>query len=238
MVDIHSHILPGVDDGAKSWKMAIAMCRAAAEDGIQHMVASPPANYEFAYHRDNCEAALEKLAELIGRRIDLTLGCDFHLSFENLEDAWAHPEKYVIGRTSYILVELSDFSFSLGTRDALQRLLSMRLIPIVTHPERNPRMQQRPEQVLELVQQGCRVQVTANSLTGFWGKRSQEIACWLLDREAVHVIATDAHDLQRRPPILSKARDYLSKTYGNKVAQALVENNPSAIIANLPIAHS
>jgi protein-tyrosine phosphatase len=237
MVDIHSHILPGVDDGAKSWEMAAEMCRVAAEDGIRHMVASPHANDEFSYDRARLEATLQKLRELIGGRVNLSLGCDFHVSFENLQGAFANPNQYLIGETNYLLIELSDFSFTPAILAAMRRFVFMGITPVVTHPERNRMMQRQPENVLELVRSGCIVQVTANSLTGFWGEGPRKMARWLLEHEAVHVIATDAHDLKYRPPILSEARNFVHKEYGADIAQALVELNPSAIVSDLPLAY-
>src|SRR5262249_25568333 len=92
-------------------------------------------------------------------------------------------------------------------------------------------LQQTPQRILEWVEQGCLVQVTASALTGFWGERPEIIARWLLDRFAVHVLATDAHDHKRRLPILSPARDVAARIVGTEYAEALVESNPSAIVS-------
>ena len=110
MVDIHSHILPMVDDGARSWEIAIEMVQMAQQDGVTHMVATPHANYEFIYDRQSHTALLAELQAKVGDGIHLLLGCDFHLSYENIEDAVAHPQRYTIGDTRYLLVELSDYS--------------------------------------------------------------------------------------------------------------------------------
>jgi protein-tyrosine phosphatase len=109
------------------------------------------------------------------------------------------------------------------------------LTPILTHPERNPILQQTPERVLEWAHQGCLVQVTASALNGFWGERAEIIARWLLDRAAVHVLASDAHDTRRRVPILSEARAVAVKIVGEEYAEALVESNPGAIVKGQPI---
>jgi protein-tyrosine phosphatase len=109
------------------------------------------------------------------------------------------------------------------------------MVPIITHPERNGILQKRPERILEWVNSGCLVQITASSVNGAWGNTAQRIATWLLERNAVHVIASDAHDDKHRKPILSEARDAVSRSFGGDFAQALVLENPAAIIAGLPL---
>ena len=235
MIDIHSHILPEVDDGPKSWEVAAEMCRMAAADGITHLVATPHANDRYSYDRFHLSGVLEQLRELAGNGLQLSLGCDFHLSFENLERALEQPHFYTIGETNYLLVELSNYSVPVQIKDCFRRLGDRGLTPIITHPERNPILQQAPQRVLEWVEQGCLVQVTASALTGNWGERPETIARWLIDRAAVHILASDAHDTKHRVPILSQARDVVAKQAGGEQAQALVRDNPGAVVAGQPI---
>ncbi len=235
MFDIHCHILPEVDDGPKSWEVAIEMCRMAAADGITHSVATPHANDRYAYDRSYLQAILLQLQAKVGNSLQLSLGCDFHLSFENLERVLERPRTYTIGDTNYLLVELSNFSVPVQVAECFTRLGDRDLTPILTHPERNPILQQTPQRILEWVEQGCLVQVTASALTGFWGERPEIIARWLLDRSAVHFLATDAHDTKRRVPIMSEARDIVAGIVGTEYAEALVEHNPAAVINGHPI---
>jgi len=230
MVDIHSHILPSVDDGAKSWEIAVEMCRMAAADGITHMVASPHSNHEFRYDRAAHEVTIVELREKIGGALELTLGCDFHLSFDNIVALRKNPSEFCIGKTKYLLVEFSDFGVSRQLLTTLEEFLDLGLVPIVTHPERNPMFQSKPELVLQMAEMGCVIQVTANSVTGFWGSGPRKIAEWLLKQGAVHVLATDAHDLVRRTPILSKAREAVAGMASKAVAEALVSRNPGKIV--------
>ena len=130
---------------------------------------------------------------------------------------------YTIADTNYLLVELSNYSVPIQVAECFTRLGDRGLTPIVTHPERNPILQQTPQRILEWVEQGCLVQVTASALTGFWGERPEIIARWLLDRSAVHILATDAHDAKRRMPLLSEAHDVAAKIVGADYAEALVE---------------
>ncbi len=233
MFDIHNHILPGVDDGAKTLEVAVEMARMAVADGIVHMVASPHANDVYSYDRTEHEAALEVLRARLkveGIPLEVTLGCDFHLSFDNVQDALANPARYVIGATPYLLVELSQFSVPPSVADSMLHLGSAGLRPILTHPERNPILQSEPERILRWIRQGVIMQVTASAITGSWGEKSQRVAMWMLEHRAVHVVASDAHDTKRRVPKLSGAQEVVAKIYGNELANMLVTGNPGAIV--------
>ncbi len=232
VVDIHSHILPEVDDGPKSWDVSVAMCRAAAADGITHMVATPHANDRYHYDRDYLKGLVAHLQQLVGDSPKLLLGCDFHLSYDNLQDAFANPTRYVIEGTRYLLVEFSNYAVPDQTSDSFFKLGDCGITPVITHPERNPILRESPQRVLEWAEQGCVVQVTGSALTGFWGERTRRAAEWLIEHQAVHVLATDAHDTVKRIPILSTAREAVSEICGEEIARAMVEENPRAIITN------
>jgi len=233
MIDIHCHLLPGVDDGAKSWDVTLEMCRMAQQDGVTHIVATPHANYEYSYQRGAHEAMLNELRTSVPG-LSFSLGCDFHLSFENIEDALAHPKRYTIGDTSYLLVELSEYSI-FNVTQTLYQLQTAGMMPIITHPERNPFVLSKPEMVQEFYEAGCVIQITANSLTGFWGKPSQKLSETLLRKSLVHIIASDAHGLKNRPPLLSIARKAAANIVGEEAASRLVLENPGAIVGNLTI---
>ncbi len=230
MVDIHSHILPGVDDGSKSWEMTLAMCEMAAADGITHMVATPHSDDTYAYDRRSHEAVLNELRQRMAGRIEFSLGCDFHMSFENITAVRRNPSEFCIGKTNYLLVEFSDFGVSRQMMKTLEEFLDFGLLPIVTHPERNRMLQANPDVIIEMARAGCIIQVTANSLTGFWGSTAKKISEWLLKKNAVHVLATDAHDPKHRVPVLSKAREAAAGIVGDEIADLLVSGNPQAII--------
>src|SRR5690348_16329574 len=110
MVDIHCHILPNIDDGSRSWEISEKMVDVAAGDGITHIVATPHANGQYQYDRKRFTELLLQLQGRVGGKIAFSLGCDFHMSFENLAALFAGPEQYVIGDTRYLLIELNDYS--------------------------------------------------------------------------------------------------------------------------------
>lgn len=229
MVDIHCHLLPGIDDGPKSWETTLQMCEKAAADGVSHVVATPHCNDRYRYNRESHQAKLDELAKRFPR-IDFTLGCDFHLSYENIVDVKENPERYTLGKTKYLLVEFSDFGISKHMTTVLAGLIGSGLSPIITHPERNPVLQRRFDMLEGWIRLGCLVQVTANSLTGFWGPVPKKVGETLLANRRVHLIASDAHDPERRSPVLSEACRAAARIVGEKDATALVTENPAAIV--------
>jgi protein-tyrosine phosphatase len=235
MIDIHCHVLPDVDDGSKSWEMSLEMCRMAVADGIEHIVATPHANDRYHYDREYLNGLISHLRQLTKGEPNLSLGCDFHVSYENVQAALAKPESFAIEGTQYLLVELSNYSVPLQMEEYFNQFVGLGLTPVITHPERNPILQSTPERVLRWVDLGCIVQVTASAITGFWGERVWRAAEWLLKRNAVHVLATDAHETKHRVPVLSAAREAVTDFYGEEVAAALVDGNPRAIVSGKPI---
>jgi protein-tyrosine phosphatase len=229
VVDIHTHILPGADDGARTFEIAKEMCAMAAKDGITQLVATPHANDEFAYDRARNQEALDRLQQEVS--VKLTLGCDFHLSYENIRAAQAKPQDFAIGGTKYLLVELSDFGAWVGVAEGVRELQQAGIAPVLTHPERNPVLQRNHDHILKLAEMGCLIQVTASAFTGFWGETIQKLAEWLLKKRAVHFVASDAHDTKNRPPILSAARQRLVELAGEATAEKLVHENPAALVA-------
>jgi protein-tyrosine phosphatase len=235
VVDIHSHILPEVDDGSKSWETSVAMCRMAAADGITHQVATPHANDRYHYDREYLQGLVAHLQSLIGDDLKLRLGCDFHLSYDNLQSVLASPARYAIQGTPYMLVELSNYSVPQQITECFTQLGDCGITAIITHPERNPILRESPQRVVEWAEQGCVIQVTGAALTGFWGERVRHTAHWLLEHDAVHVLATDAHDTEKRVPILSTAREAAADLVGEEIADALVHGNPAAILQSQPL---
>jgi protein-tyrosine phosphatase len=235
VIDIHCHILAEVDDGPKSWEVSEEMCRMAVADGIEHMVATPHANDRYHYDREHLKQQVDYLQQRLSATdasiLGLSLGCDFHLSYENLLDAMAVPERYTIEGSGYLLVELNNYSIPVQIESSFTKLVDMGLVPVITHPERNPILQASPQRILQWIELGCAVQVTASALTGLWGERAWRTAEWLLKRDAVHVLATDSHDTKHRPPVLSRAREEAANISGPDVARALVNDNPRAIIS-------
>lgn len=230
MIDIHSHILPGIDDGARNLEESLAMLRLAADSGTTDIVATPHVSPDFPNDFDVIQGAFTELSESASGIIALHLGCDFHLTFENLQDFIALPSKYTINNLRYLMVELADYVPFGPVTDALQRILQEGVTPVITHPERNASLQQNPRELASWVARGCLSQVTGQSLLGQFGSRARTAALRFLADGLVHVVASDGHDLVNRPPVLRSAYDFLVESYGKELAEQLCVRNPGAIV--------
>lgn len=230
MVDIHSHVLPGIDDGSKSMEETVEMIRMARAHGTTVLVASPHADTQYRYDAANVDALLQEARALAGPGIQLVRACDFHLMFDNIEAALRDPMLYTINQKGYLLMELSDLTIFPNTGDLWRQLEEAGMKIILTHPERNPLLRQRLPLIEEWVAQGRYMQVTGQSLTGLFGKKAAEFAHQLLDKGLVHFIASDAHDLKGRPPRLDVAFEWVCENYSPRLAELLFIEHPTAVI--------
>lgn len=230
MVDIHSHVLWGMDDGAPTPEVSLEMLRMAAAAGTTDIVATPHSNAEFVYRPELIAERMAWLTEQTGGTPRIHRGCDLHLSFDNIMEALENPGKYSINGHRYVLVECSDLHIVATMDRVLDQLLGVDLVPIVTHPERNPILQKEPKKLEAWVELGCLVQVTGGSVLGGFGKRAHAAAHELLGKGMVHVIASDAHDPVHRHPRLDDAFRAISGEYGADIAELLLRLNPGRII--------
>lgn len=234
MIDIHAHILPGLDDGPATLSESLAMLRLAAEHGTTDIVATPHASLEFRYDPPIVAAKLAELraAAAVPR---IHVGCDLHLSYENIQEALAHPERYTINGRGYLLVEFSDLLISSSTEEVFRRMRAAGITPVVTHPERNFLLHQRLEKLQAWVDSGCTLQLTAQSLFGRFGREVAAFARDLLKRNLVHFIASDAHDPEDRTPKLDEAWRWVNAHHGPERAEALLVTNPGAALQGRPV---
>ena len=237
MVDIHHHLLPGLDDGAKDFDASVAMARLAVAEGISHIACTPHANGTYGFDPEVNAAKTDELrARLAAEGIALTLGrgCDFHLSFDNVRSAQADPARYSINGLGYLLVEVPDYGLPPTLTETFYALQLAGLTPILTHPERNPTLVAEPMRIAEWLRGGVLVQVTADSLTGHKGRHAAKMAQDLLERRWVHFLATDAHNTTSRPPRMREAHAIVADKYGSSYARSLCVTNPLAVFMGKP----
>lgn len=239
MIDVHSHILPGIDDGARDLEEALEMARLAVADGIRVMVATPHlfkhksvdlgAINEKRIILEHLDAFRDRLA-VEGIDLEILPGCDVPLSIEALILLEDDRVLTVNDGKRYLLLELPHFSIPPAMEDICFRLKSRGLTPIITHPERHPLILERPERLERLVNLGCLAQLTASSLTGGFGRQVARASRQLVKKGYIHMVASDAHNTRGRPPVLSKAVSELTKLVGLEQARAMVVHIPEKII--------
>lgn len=238
-VDIHCHILPGLDDGPADWEQALGMARMAVQDGVAWVVATP--HQRGRYERNTRPVIERQRDELVRclREANITLevfcGADVRID-EGIVRAVADREVMTIAGGRYILLELPhDVYFPLDS--ILREFRQLGVTGILTHPERNAALLRHPEKVGEIIQAGGLIQITAGSLLGAFGSAVRQFAEELLFAGRVHVVASDGHNVRGRPPGLGEAFRQIARLLGRDAADLLCRRNPARIVQGLP-AHS
>ncbi len=236
MIDLHSHILPGIDDGSPDIATSLEMARIAVADGITVMACTPhifPGVYDnsgrgIAAARDALAAALE--AE--GIPLQLMIGADVHIA-PDLVAGLKGGRVPSLNGSRYFLFEPPHDVLPPRFEAFIFNLLAAGFVPILTHPERLAWVEQQLPLVARLSSGGVIMQITAGSLTGRFGKRVRNLSLRLLDDGLVDIFATDAHNTDRRPPILSEAREMVAERLDEQEAERLFEINPRRILENM-----
>jgi protein-tyrosine phosphatase len=235
MVDIHCHILYGLDDGARTLEDSLAMAEDAIADGITHVVGTPHSSSDHKFDYAQVKKVRNELRANLGERLIIASGCDFHLNPENLQAIRQKSDKFCINQKDYLLVEFSEFSIPPSMNHTLHELHLQGLRPIVTHPERNGILRTQPDRLRDWVHQGCFVQVTAGSLAGVFGPGAKERAWTWIEQGLVHFVSSDAHNTTRRPLKLKFAYEAIAELHGEEKAQALLIDNPLAAFEGRPL---
>jgi protein-tyrosine phosphatase len=238
MIDIHHHLLWNLDDGASSVETSVEMAKIAAADGISHVVCTPHANGQYVYEPQIIAEKISELQRILDREeiaLKLGHGCDFHMSYENIQDAKLDPSRFSINGFGYLLVEIPDYGVPRGLTEIFYQLQLAGLTPILTHPERNPTLQSDQSRILDWLRGGVLIQVTAGSVVGRMGRQAEKMAHELLANRWVHFLATDAHNTTSRPPKMHGAFDLVAKKYGPDYARLLCISNPLAAFMGKPL---
>jgi protein-tyrosine phosphatase len=226
VIDLHSHVLPGLDDGAADLDEAVAICRAAAEDGIRVLAATPHVRDDYPTTPDQMEEALAAVRAAAGDSVRLVSGGEIDLG--RLDRPREELARFALaGNPNYLLVETPYGGWPLDLPEKLFRLLASGITPVLAHPERNAEVQQRPELLESIVAGGTLVQLTAASVDGRMGRRARACAATLLDRNLAHLLASDAHAPSLRAIGMSAAVEALGD---EQLARWLTVEVPGAIV--------
>ncbi len=238
MIDLHSHILPGIDDGAKDLAMALAMARMAVADNTTHIACTP--HFMPGVYDNNVSEVTQIMSELatafVENGIDLKLvrGGDIHIA-PDISAKLAVGTLPVLGTSNYFLFEPPHHVLPPGILNLCKNTMEAGYIPVLTHPERLTWIEKNYETMCKLDEMGLVIQLTAGSITGTFGKRAQYWSERMLDEGRVDIIASDAHNTQSRPPGLSRARDAIAARLDDQAALRMVQENPRRILDNMPV---
>jgi protein-tyrosine phosphatase len=240
MIDIHTHVLPGIDDGAEDLDEALAMCRLAAEGGCEAVIATPHQRTPAWENTD--PAALEALRRLVagetGGHPAVHAGGEIRIDSTLLDELERHPESGLqpLAGSRYLLLEFSRREPLVDPAALTHELIVGGWRPIYAHPEMISFLAADLGLVERLAELGAMFQITAMSVTGDAGTRAQAVCDHMIERGLVHFVASDAHGRDRRPPDLHRARRRIAERWGEDLAERLTEGNPRRVLADVPLA--
>ncbi|WP_166376197.1 CpsB/CapC family capsule biosynthesis tyrosine phosphatase [Pseudoalteromonas sp. Z9A4] len=239
MIDIHSHILPGIDDGAKDLSESLALLNIAQNDGITHMVATPHIhigrfnNSVTQLYNDISTLKAQVLANNIN--IKLAVAAEIRLDVELMSLVLGNKLPFIgtLDSVNYLLLELPHSHVPQGYDKFINWLAKKNIKVVIPHPERNRDIQSNPFYINHLKQLGCDFQLTASSIEGSWGEIARRISIDMLEKGLVTYVASDAHSVKRRPPILSNAKKIVTNLIGENKAYDLFFTNPMLLTESL-----
>ncbi|MDX1625620.1 MAG: CpsB/CapC family capsule biosynthesis tyrosine phosphatase [Wenzhouxiangellaceae bacterium] len=239
LTDLHCHLLPGIDDGARDLEQSLAMARIAVDHGIATAVVTPHhLNGVYTNPAEGIRTATERLRTALdeaGIPLRLLPGNELHLTPETPAALRDGTGLTIADRGRAALVELPVHTVPVGAEQLLEQILELGITPVVAHPERNSELRRNPERLAEWVEMGCLGQVTAQSCSGRFGEGPREAAKTMVLAGSIHVVASDAHRDRRRIPSLEPAVEPLRRWAGNDVATLLVRKFPSDLAAGREI---
>ena len=231
LIDIHNHLLPGFDDGAKDWDVALAMLQAGMDDGIKEAILTPHIMSQKDLEKEEEIFVLFEKFKLKAAKEGIQI--KFHLACE----LFIQPDMDLNRRLTtldelgrYFLVE---FPMSIVPEFVTEQFFKMIIdnkIPIVAHPERNVSIIQNPERAVDLVEHGALLQMNAGSLLGKFGSTVRDVANLMMDANLIHFVASDSHDTRSRPFKLSEAYYYIEENWGKDRAEHLLCINPRKVL--------
>ena len=238
-IDIHSHIIPGVDDGSPDLETSLGLLRMAVESGTTDIIATPhvidvSTTLTWDAIRRYVEA-LQKEADDRGIPINIHPGAETELNWDLLELIRQDRSAFCLAGSRYLLMEMPSLMLPPHLEEMIYELQLLDIVPVLAHPERQMQLMEQPEKLLELLKRGCVAQCNGGSLTGIFGPKAHEKVHMLLDNHMVAFMGSDAHNLKHRNTDLGGAKEKLIQHWGETTLQEIVETRPRYILENKPM---
>jgi len=236
MIDLHCHYLPGIDDGAATLEEALGLARASVANGIVHAVMTP---HIHAGVFENRKSEIERHVELFRKALkvariplSISLGGEVRIGHELIElmEQDEIPFLGQLGSDRVMLLELPHGNVPVGADRLVAWLRARGIRPLIAHPERNKDVMRSLEKIRPFIEAGCLLQVTAGSITGRFGPQAQLRAREMLKQDWVFAVATDAHNLEHRPPELAEAHEAVASLLDAGEADLLTRANPAKLV--------
>lgn len=236
LVDIHCHVLPGIDDGPSDWQQSIEMAKAAAGSGISTIVTTPHWIQGTSW-QPSTSTVLEKLDQLNeiikkeGIALQILSGMEIGIS-ENLVDLLTSGRVLTLANSKYVLIEIPYISLPFGLEEIVFEIISAGYIPILAHPERNKELHSNPKRILDLLERGALTQITTGSLCGDWGDGAKRCSTEFARMDAIFSVASDGHSAISRPPDMVSGLEVLEDLVGRKKVLEILSNSEKIIMKN------
>ncbi|MBD2847567.1 protein tyrosine phosphatase [Paenibacillus sp. IB182496] len=237
MIDIHTHILPGIDDGAQNWEDTLELARAAAKDGIATVIATPHhANGAYTNPAGVVAPLVEQANALLQREgVPLTIAAGQEIrAHEGMLEAWTSGELLTLAGSDYLLLEMPFTSIPRRMGEWIHELRVLGVHPIIAHPERNAEVVKHPRRLAELIELGACAQVTSGSLLGAFGKRCMQAGWELCGQGLIHLVSSDAHHHERRGFYMEEVYATIARKAGEDLSR-YYQANAAAVLHNSPI---
>ena len=235
MIDLHCHILPGLDDGAQSLDEAVEMAEIAEKDGIEKIVATSHIFRDNYVHEDlsiieEKRKELNKTLKVNNIHVEILSGAEVHISHNLIDEIRKNRDHLVLNKSSYMFVEFPSEHIFSGVKELFFELMQEDIIPIIAHPERNSVFVRHPSLLYELVQMGVLVQANSGSFQDVYGKKTEKAVLRFLELNLIHFIASDGHNTRLLVPKISEAVMRVETEVGGDRARALAVDNPKAVL--------
>ena len=238
-IDIHSHILPGVDDGSPNLETSLGLLRMAADNGTTHIIATPHViDVSTTLTWDIIRRKVEELQkEADKQNIPITIypGAETELNFDLLELMRKDHSAFCLAGSRYCLMEMPSLMLPPHLDDIIYELQLMDIVPVLAHPERQMQLMEKPQMLLAMLHKGCAAQSNGGSVTGVFGPRVKHNVEHLLQQNVIAFMGSDAHNLRHRNTDLKQAREKISAQWGTETATELFETRPQYILENKPL---